>query len=414
MVTRMPPIQPLMIGAVLCLADAGWAQEVRQGPRNVPEFAPAFGNQTRAPEAVSGITPAVETVAAGLAHPWGMALLPDGAMLVTERPGRLRVVEVDGTLRAEAVAGLPEVFAEGQGGLLDVAVGPDFAGDRMVYWTYARPMGEGLSATAVARGRLSEDLAALTEVTDLFVQDPPSPTPRHYGSRIVLDGAGGMFVTTGEHSSARERGRAQDLGVAYGKVLRLQIDGTVPPDNPFVGEEGALGAVWSYGHRNIQGAALEPGSGALWISEHGPKGGDEVNRVRAGANYGWPVITYGEEYSGQPIGAGRTAVEGMEQPVYYWDPVIAPSGMLFYQGGMFPEWQGDLLVAALSPGGLVRLDFGDSAGGDAPRVVGEERLLTDRGRVRDVAEAADGSLLVLIDAVDGAVLRLTTEGAQPG
>ncbi|HRO11675.1 PQQ-dependent sugar dehydrogenase [Amaricoccus sp.] len=390
--------------AATLLAGVACAQSdspVDQGPPNVPAFRPAFPEQTRAPALDSGIELTVETIAAPLEHPWGIALLPDGGYLVTERPGRLRVVAADGTISAP-VAGLPEVRAEGQGGLLDIALSPGFAQDRTVYWSYAKPLGGGASATAAARGRLAEDGASLTGVEDIFVQDPPSPTAVHYGSRIVPDGAGHLLVTTGEHFTERERRLAQDLATTYGKIVRIDADGTPPDDNPFAGLTGALPTIWSYGHRNVQAAALDA-AGQLWTIEHGPQGGDELNRIEPGRNYGWPIISYGQNYDGSPVGEGVTARDGMEQPRYYWDPVIAPSGMVFYDGAMFPEWQGDLLVGSLSPGALVRLRL------DGDKVVGEERLLTDAGRIRDVAVAPDGAVLVLTDADDGALLRLSND-----
>jgi glucose/arabinose dehydrogenase len=384
------------------LACAQTGEPVSQGAPNVPAFQPAFAGQTRAPAADSGVTLAVETIAEGLEHPWGVALLPVGGYLVTERPGRMRIVGADGSVSGP-IEGVPEVLAERQGGLLDVALGPDFASDRTVYFSYAKPMGDGTSVTAAARGRLSEDGGSLAEVQDIFVQEPPSPSPMHYGSRIVFDGAGHVFVTTGEHFTEAERQLAQDLAATYGKVARLNLDGTVPQDNPFVGREGAVPSIWSYGHRNIQSAALDAG-GQLWIVEHGPQGGDELNRIEPAANYGWPVISYGENYNGSPVGESVTGREGMEQPVYYWDPVIAPSGMAFYEGEMFADWQGDALVGSLQPGALVRLEL------EGGRVVGEERLLEDAGRIRDVAVAPDGAVLVLTDADNGALLRLTPEG----
>lgn len=392
----------LVAGA--CMAQDG--AEVDQGPRNVPEFAPAFPQQTRAPAIrdTTAVGVEVETVAGGLAHPWGMALLPDGRMLVTERPGRLRIVAADGSL-SEPVEGLPEIDARKQGGLLDVALGPDFASDRMVFFTYAKPIGAGTSATAAARGRLSEDGRSLEEVTDIFVQDPPSPTPMHYGSRIVPDGEGHAFVTTGEHFTLDERENAQDLATTYGKVVRVALDGTTPPDNPFAGAPGVMETIWSYGHRNPQAAALDR-DGQLWVVEHGPQGGDELNRIAPGANYGWPVTSYGERYNGAPVGEGITAQEGIEQPVYYWDPVIAPSGLAFYEGELFAGWQGDALIGSLSPGALVRLTLEDG------QVTGEQRLLTDAGRIRDVELAPDGAVLVLTDADDGALLRLTPAAAD--
>jgi glucose/arabinose dehydrogenase len=393
-------IAATLLAGAACAQSAGQpAGPVPQGPPNVPAFNPAFPEQTRAPAMRSGFELAAETVAGPLEHPWGVALLPDGGYLVTERPGRLRVVAPDGTISAP-VSGLPEVVAKGQGGLLDIAVSPTFAEDRILYWTYAKPMGGGQSATAAARGRLAEDGAAVTDVQDVFVQEPPSPTTNHYGSRVVPDGQGHLFVTTGEHFSLSERQLAQDLSTTYGKIVRVALDGAPPPDNPFAGEPGAVPTIWSYGHRNIQAAALDP-DGRLWAIEHGPKGGDELNLIEPGRNYGWPVIAYGENYDGSPVGEGVTTREGMEQPRYYWDPVIAPSGMAFYDGAMFPEWRGDILTGSLRPGALVRLRL------DGDTVVGEERLLTGAGRIRDVAVAPDGAVLVLTDAADGALLRLT-------
>jgi aldose sugar dehydrogenase len=396
----------LAAGALFGAPLACAAEPVAQGDRNVPELEPAFAAQTRAPAAPSGVELAVEEIAGGLEHPWGAAMLPDGAVLVTERPGRLRVVSADGDVSAP-VAGLPEVFVRGQGGLLDVAVGPDFADDRMVYWTYAKPAGRNMAATAAARGRLSEDLAQVSGVEDIFVQEPPAAGGGHFGSRIVFDERGqSVFVTTGERQRPGNREKAQDLGTSFGKVIRIRPDGSAPPDNPFVGDPDAIEMIWSYGHRNIQGAAIDPETGELWTVEHGPQGGDELNRPGAGLNYGWPVITYGENYDGTPIGDGIASAQGMEQPVYYWDPVIAPGGMTFYRGALFAGWKGDLLIGSLTPGALVRLELAD----DKKTVAGEERLLTDRGRIRDVVEAPDGALLVLTDAEDGKLLRVTPAG----
>ncbi len=392
----------LIIAPVAC---AQIAMPVAQGLKNVPEFEPAFPEQTRAPAMESGVTFAVETIADGLVHPWGIAVLPEGGYLVTERSGQLRVISADGEV-SDPVAGVPEVLAEEQGGLLDVALGPDFAEDRMVYLTYSKPLGDGMSATAAARGKLSEDMSELTDVEDIFVQEPPSPSPMHYGSRIVFDGEGHAFVTTGEHFTMDQRVYAQDLDKTYGKVVRLNLDGSVPDDNPFVGQEGAIDSIWSYGHRNIQGAAMRPSTGELWTIEHGPQGGDELNKPEAGENYGWPVVSYGETYGGEPVGSGEPRQEGMVEPRYYWDPVIAPGGMLFYEGEMFPDWQGDVLTASLVRGQLVRLEL------DGDTVVGEERFFDEDspGRIRDVAEASDGALLIVTDEDNGALLRLTPQG----
>lgn len=396
----------LVLALTAGTALAQIAPPVDQGPPNFPGATPAFPGQTRAPAADSGLKLDVAEIAGGLEHPWGLALLPDGGYLVTERPGRLRHVGADGRV-SDPISGLPAIAARGQGGLLDVTLGPDFDTDRLIYWTYAKPMGGGRFATAAARGRLAEDLSALTAVADIFVQDPPSPTAMHYGSRIVFDGSGTAWITTGEHSAPAERVLAQDLGTSYGKVLRVRPDGSAPPDNPFVGDAARVPAIWSYGHRNIQGAAIHPVTGALWTIEHGPKGGDELNMPIAGGNYGWPVISYGVNYDGSPVGDGLTAAAGMEQPVYYWDPVIAPGGMTFYSGGMFVDWEGDLLVGAMNPGALVRLTI-DSAG----LVASEERLLTDLGRIRDVEEAPDGAVLLLVDADNGRLLRVTPAGTS--
>jgi glucose/arabinose dehydrogenase len=380
------------------LGPAATFAEVEQGPANAG-FSPAFAEQTRAPALAASAVQAVP-FALGLENPWGIAPLGDGRWIVTERSGRMRIIAAVGTL-SEPIAGLPGVAADGQGGLLDVATGPDVATDRVVWWTYAKPVPGG-SVTAAARGVLSADGTMMTAVTDIFVQDPPSQSPRHFGARIVPDGAGHLFITTGERSSAAERILAQDLATTYGKVIRLNLDGSVPADNPLVGRDGS-DAIWSWGHRNMQGAAIDPATGELWTVEHGPAGGDELNRPGAGLNYGWPVVSYGVNYDGTPVGSGAPRGPGFEEPVYYWDPVIAPGGMLFYQSTFFPGWQGDLLIGSLNPGALVRLKL------EAGRVVGEERLLTDRGRIRDVEEMPDGSLLVLVDDAEGGIWRVLPE-----
>lgn len=396
------PIAPLfrLITALVAAGAApALAAPVDQGPKNVPEFAPAFENQTRAPAMKSGVDVSVTTVADGLEHPWGVEVLPEGGYLVTERPGRLRVIAPDGSVGAP-VKGVPEVFARKQGGLLDVALAQDFAASRVIYLTYAKPMGRGTSATAAARGVLSADMRTLSNVQEIFVQSPPSPSPMHYGSRIVLDDDF-VYITTGEHSSKQERVYAQDLDKTYGKVVRVTLDGSIPQDNPFAGRAGADGTIWSYGHRNIQGADLHPETGEFWTLEHGPKGGDELNLISPGANYGWPVVSYGEQYNGRPIGSGEPRAEGMAEPRYYWDPVIAPGGFAFYDGEMFADWRGDVLASSLNPGGLVRLEL------DGDRITGEERLLRDLGRVRDVEIDADGAILLLTDKRNGALVRVT-------
>ena len=336
----------------------------------------------------------VTTVAKGLEHPWSLAFLPDGGMLATERPGRLRIVAPDGTL-SEPVAGVPLVHAQGEGGLLDVVLDPRFAVNSTIYLSYAEPGEDGTIGTAVARARL--DGGQLADVKVIFRQQPKFKSNYHFGSRLLFARNGSLFVTTGDGSSLRDK--AQDLGTHLGKVLRITPDGGVPADNPFVGRAGALPEIWSYGHRNLQGAALHPETGELWTHEHGPRGGDEINIARAGRNYGWPVITYGREYSGPAIGEG-TAKAGMEQPVHYWVPSIAPSGMAFHSGHAYPAWKGQLFVGALKATQLVRLEVQPDG-----KVLAEERIAIGK-RVRDVREGPDGGLYLVTDEDAGEILRV--------
>jgi glucose/arabinose dehydrogenase len=318
-------------------------------------------------------------------------------MLVTERPGRLRLVDRDGRV-SEPLGGVPPVAARGQGGLLDVALDPRFAENRVVYLSYSEPGTSGTAGTAVARGRLGE--GRLEDVRVIYQQQPKVQSPNHFGSRLVFARDGTLFVTQGDRFTQREG--AQDLSVGFGKIVRISPDGSVPADNPFVGRADARPEIWSYGHRNVQSAALDPTTGQLWTVEHGARGGDELNHPEAGKNYGWPVITYGVDYSGATIGEG-TAKPGMEQPVYYWDPVIAPSGMTFYTGDAYPGWKGSLFIGSLRPGLLVRLIV------EAGRVTREERYLGDLGeRIRDVRQGPDGLLYLLTDSSNGRILRLPT------
>ncbi|HEV8143624.1 MAG TPA: PQQ-dependent sugar dehydrogenase [Methylomirabilota bacterium] len=338
----------------------------------------------------------VDTVVRGLSHPWGLAFLPDGRMLVTERPGRLRIVERDGRL-SEPLAGVPRVFAQDQGGLLDVALDPRFADNRLVYLSYAEPGDGGTNGTAVARGTLSD--RGLDDVRVIYRQAPKVASSKHFGSRLVFARDGTLFVTQGERFSQADQ--AQDLSSLIGKIVRINADGSVPRDNPFVGRAGARPEIWSLGHRNVQGAALHPQTGQLWTAEHGARGGDELNHPEAGKNYGWPVISYGVHYSFRKIGEG-THKAGMEQPLYYWDPVIAPSGMTFYTGDRFSGWKGSVLIGSLRPGGLVRLTL------DGDKVTHEERYLGDLGeRIRDVRQGPEGLLYLLTDATDGRILRVS-------
>lgn len=335
----------------------------------------------------------VVTVTSGLDRPWALTFLPDGRMLVTEKPGRMRIVARDGALSAP-LAGVPPVAAQGQGGMLDVVVDREFAANRMITFCYAEP-GEGGAGSAVARARLGN--AGLEDVRVIFRQQPKVSGGLHFGCRIVQSRDGLLFVTLGERYN---RDRAQDLAAHLGKVIRIRPDGTVPPDNPFANRAGALKEIWSYGHRNAQGAALHPQTGKLWLHEHGARGGNEINIPEAGKNYGWPVITHGIDYSGAPIGIGKAA-PGMEQPRYFWVPSIAPSGMAFYTGDAFPAWKGNLFVGALAGQRLVRLELDDES------VKHEERLLGDLvERIRDVRSGPDGLIYVLTDNSNGRLLRL--------
>jgi glucose/arabinose dehydrogenase len=326
-----------------------------------------------------------------------MADLPGGEWLVTEKPGRMRIVAANGTVSAP-IKGVPEVDDRGQGGLLDVVLRDDFVETRRIWWSYAEPREDGKNATAVATGVLSPDGATLSDVRVIFRQEPAWRSHYHFGSRLVFDRSGALFVTTGERSNPQSRELAQNVKTSLGKVLRIDPLGGPAAGNPMI--DGGLPEIWSFGHRNVQAAAIGP-DGALWTVEHGANGGDELNRPQAGLNYGWPKITYGQDYSGSPIGEGLTSLPGMEQPIYYWDPVIAPSGMAFYQGDMFPEWRGSVLIGSLAGMALVRLKLEEG------RVTGEARYLQDENRIRDVAVADDGSVIVLTDDSDGQVLRLT-------
>ncbi|HEY9380122.1 MAG TPA: PQQ-dependent sugar dehydrogenase [Burkholderiales bacterium] len=341
----------------------------------------------------------VVTIARGLDHPWSLAFLPDGRKLVTERAGRLRIIGADGKLQPDAVQGVPKVVARGQGGLLDVALHPRFAQNALIYLSYAEA-GEGGQGTAVMRARLVGDggNAHLEDQRVIFRLMPKSGTTHHFGGRLVFDRDEHLYITLGDRG---EMERAQKLDDHAGSVIRINDDGSVPKDNPFVNKPNAKPEIYTYGNRNVQGAALHPQSGVLWTHEHGPQGGDEINVMHAGVNYGWPVITYGVNYViGTKIGEG-THKAGMAQPIYQWTPSIAPSGMAFYTGDKFPQWRGNLFVGALKFKLLVRLEL------DGERVVKEERLLEDEvGRIRDVRAGPDGYIYVLTDESDGEVLRL--------
>lgn len=341
-----------------------------------------------------------DTVVGGLTNPWALAFLPEGRLLVTERPGRMSVFGGDGKL-VGAVEGVPEVAAVGQGGLLDVVPAPDFERSKRIYFTFAEPRADKRNGTAVASARLMDESKKprLEDLKIIFRQEPAYGGGFHFGSRIAIARDGNLFITLGERN---QKTPAQDLSEHLGKVIRIAPDGRVPNDNPYVGKSSARPEIWSYGHRNPQSAAIHPVSGKLWIAEHGARGGDEINIPEAGKNYGWPVITYGTDYSGIRIGEG-TSKPGMEQPVHYWDPSMAPSGMAFYTGNAFPAWKGNLFVGALAQQYLSRLEL------SGEKIVREERLLTGlRARIRDVRQAPDGALWIAIDSrTDGKIIRLS-------
>jgi glucose/arabinose dehydrogenase len=334
----------------------------------------------------------VEVVADGLDEPWGMAFLPDGRLLVTEKPGTLRIVAKDGTV-SDPLKGVPEVIANGQGGLLDVALDPKFDANGLVYLSYSEP-GDGGAGTAVARGKLSD--AGLEDVKVIFRMQPKVEGPNHFGSRLVFAPDGKLFVTLGDRFKFDP---AQDLKSHLGKVVRINPDGSVPDDNPFVGKDDALPEIWSYGHRNVQGAAIHPETGKLWTIEFGPKGGDELNIPEPGKNYGWPVVSWGNHYDGKDIPDPPTHPE-FTDAIHHWNPVISPSGMTFYTGDAFPSWKNELLIAGLSSQAIVRLTL------EGQKVASENRIEMG-ARIRDVAQGPDGAIYAITDESDGQLLRLT-------
>ena len=386
--------------AALFAASIARGAPVQTGPPNVPEFKPAFPGQTRAEEVKTQTPLKVTEIASGFDRPWAIAFLPDGRFLVTEKPtGNLFIVTQEGR-KSDPVAGLPAVDGRNQGGLLDVELAPDFASSRRIYWTYYEPR-QGGNGLAVARARLVDGAEPKIEALQvIFRMQPTLESTLHAGGRLVFAPDGKLFVVLGERSVMAGRVQAQRLGSHFGKVVRINPDGSVPRDNPFVDRKDAKPEIWSLGHRNILSAALDARN-RLWIAEMGPRGGDELNLVERGKDYGWPTIGYGEEYSGHPIHRSPRA-QGMEQPVYYWDPVIAPSGMTIYDGSLFPEWRGNVLIGGLASQALIRLVLRND------RVVGEERLLTDlQARIREVVQGPDGALYLLTDDSNGRLLKIT-------
>ena len=383
-----------MIAALAACGGGGSGSTVDGGPIEIPPVTPTAA-------------PRVSTVASGLVNPWSLAFLPDGRMLVTEKAGRLRLVT--GSVLSSPISGVPAVDSGGQGGLFDVAVAADFATTRRLYLSYAEP-GSGAEAgrngVAVGTAVLSSDGSALTQWQVIFRHSPKVASSGHFGGRLVLAGNATMFVTLGERQLNSERPKAQDLAQGHGKIMRIKLDGSAPADNPFVGRAGAQASIWSYGHRNVQGAALHPITGELWATEHGPQGGDELNRVQAGRNYGWPLVSYGCEY-GDPVGnctpvGGASTGAGFEPPISYWVPTsIAPSGLAFYTGSKFPEWRGHLFLGALAGQALWRVVLNGNA------VVSREALFSNLGeRIRDVRQGPDGWLYLLTDSSSGRILRV--------
>ena len=366
---------------------------------NAPSQRPAFQGQTRACAITSDTASfTVDVVAGGLVRPWSVEPLPDSGFLVTEKPGRMRHISASGTV-GPAITGVPPVFARGQAGLLDIALSPSFATDRTIFWSYSEPR-QGGNATSVARGVLSADNRGLSQVSVIFRSLPVYDGELHYGSRLAFAPDGKLLVTIGERSDTPMRKHAQQLDGHLGKTVRINADGTVPNDNPFAGRDGAMPEIWTLGHRNPQAVAFDD-DGKFWVIEHGARGGDELNLIEKGKNYGWPVQAYGIEYGGDDISGSATTREGMEQPVYYWDPVIAPSGAQFYTGDAFPAWKNSLFIGSLGQRRLVRLTL------DGNRVKGEEHLLIGRSkRIRDVRQGPDGALYIVTDDENGELWRV--------
>jgi glucose/arabinose dehydrogenase len=395
----------LAIGAGL-VAVAQPPAETRAA--NKAEYKPAFAGQTRAPALTTDTKYEVkEVVAAGLASPWSVEFLPGGKFLITERlAGQFRIASADGRLSPPIKSGVPVVVAAGQGGLLDVALDPDFATNQMIYWSYSEPQQDGKNNTAVAKGKLVDGAnPTIQNIQVIYHQKPALQSNHHFGSRLVFAKDGTLFVTQGDRSALPGRMQSQDLKSGIGKIVRINTDGSIPKDNPFVGRADALPEIWSYGHRNVQGAFLHPTTGELWELEHGPQGGDEINIARKGKDYGWPSITYGVEYGGalRKIGEGATAKEGMEQPLYYWDPVIAPGALTYYNADLFPKWKGSVFAAGLNPSFVARLTM------DGEKVTGEERFkFSDRenDRYRDIGVGPDGALYLLTDGPNARLLKV--------
>lgn len=362
-------------------------------------YQPAFAGQTRIGSVTTGTAVEGRAISTGLTRPWGIAALPDGRLLVTEKSGVMRIATPQGQLSATPIQGLPAVDARGQGGLLGLAVDPQFATNRMVYWVFTEPV-QGGNLTSVAKGRLADDDQRIENATVIYRATPAYNNTMHFGGRIVVDATGNLIISTGERSDLATRPQAQDPNSGLGKLIRITTNGQPAPGNPVVSQQRP--EFYSWGHRNPQGLAFHPATGDLWESEMGPRGGDELNRIEPGKNYGWPTIGYGLEYSGQKVGEGITQKEGMEQPVYYWDPVLSPSGMTFYNGDAIPEWKNNLFICGLNSKHIARIVIRDN------KVVGEERLLSgENQRFRDITQGKDGALYAVTD--EGKLYRIGTK-----
>jgi glucose/arabinose dehydrogenase len=354
------------------------------------DYHPAFTGQTRIKGVLTSTAWEGKVISKDLNKPWGIVGLPDGRLLITEKEGTMRIASSNGTL-SPAITGIPKVNAKGQGGLLGVTIDPDFTGNRMIYWSFSED-NTGGTLTAIAKGALSADEKTIENATIIYRAGPAYDGDKHYGGRLVFDAAGNLFISTGERSDLETRPQAQDVNSGLGKIIRITKGGKPVEGNPFTGKAGHRPEIYSYGHRNVQGLALHPTTKDIWNSEMGPRGGDEINLIKAGVNYGWPTITYGIEYSGEKINNGKTQQEGMEQPVYYWDPVLSPSGMTFYSGSSMPQWKNNLFIGGLSSKHIARIVIENN------KVVGEERLLGNEDqRFRDVAQGADGALYAITD-----------------
>lgn len=406
MITKIAAAALMLSG----VAAGAHAQGVETRPPITP-YKPAFEGQTRAPEQKLGVAFQVTEVAKGLTFPWAIALLPDGRILVTEKAGAVKIVAKDGTVSAPITGG-PQALNRGQGGLLDVVLDPAFATNRLVYFSYAEAQADGTNNTAVARAKLTDGATpALEGLTAIYHQTPSLNSPLHFGSRLVFARDGKLFVTQGDRYLPDGQKQSQDPKSLIGKIARINADGSVPKDNPFVGKADAKGEIWSVGHRNVQAATLHPQTGELWTVEYGPQGGDEINVARKGKDYGWPTISYGVNYgpAKAPITAGETQRARMEQPLYYWDPVVAPSGAIFYTGAAFPAWKGSLFVSGQQPQGL--------PGGNITRltvkgdkVTGEERLDMPGALWRDIRQGSDGAIYLLQGGPAGKIVKLTPKG----